>query len=80
MSQSRSKWRRGVAPIIKQVLEDSKGLSEKEINKALCDAYPFGEKKYHPYRIWRDEIKIQRGLKEPKPEKEIENPNQLKLF
>ena len=77
---SRSKWRRGCAPIIKQVLIDTKDFPEKEINKALCDAYPFGEKKYYPYRIWRDEIKIQRGLKEPPPKKEIENPNQLTLF
>lgn len=77
---SRSKWRKGCTPIIKQVLIDTKGLSEKEINKALCDAYPFGKKQYYPYRIWRDEIKIQLGLKEPLPKKEIENPNQLTLF
>jgi len=35
MSKSRSKWRRGCAPIIERVLIETKGLTEKEINKAL---------------------------------------------
>lgn len=54
-------WRDTARPIIAQVLKDTKGAPEKEISKALRDAYPFGERNYHPYKIWLDEIKVQRG-------------------
>ncbi len=60
-----SRWRRESAPIIAKVLEETRGKDEKEIKKALHDAYPFGERQYHPYKIWLDEIRRQRGLKWP---------------
>lgn len=56
-------WRDSARPIIQQVLKETKGQTEKEIKKALFDAYPFGERKYHPYKIWCHEIQIQRGKK-----------------
>lgn len=73
-------WRDYARPIITQVLKETKGQDEKAIRKALKEAYPFGERKYHPYKIWLDEIKVQRGLRtfghkpEPVPE------NQTKMF
>lgn len=73
-------WRDHAAPIISEVLKATKGLPEKDIKKALRDAYPFGVRKYHPYKIWLDEIKVQRGKRkfghrpEPTPE------NQTNLF
>ena len=74
-------WRQIAAPIIHQVLEDTKGLPEKEIKKALREAYPFGQRAMHPYKIWLDEIKKQRGLKPRKAHGSNEpGPNQLKLF
>jgi hypothetical protein len=30
------------------------------IHAALLAAYPFGERKYHPYKIWLSEIRRQR--------------------
>lgn len=54
-------WRDYARPIIQQVLKETKGQDEKAIRKALKDAYPFGERQYHPYKIWLDEIKVQRG-------------------
>lgn len=30
-----------------------------ELKQALHDAYPFGERAYHPYKIWLSEIKRQ---------------------
>lgn len=73
-------WRDIARPIIAEVLKENKGKDEKEIKKALYDAYPFGERAMHPYKIWNDEIKIQtgkkrRGVKLMKPDK-----NQQKLF
>lgn len=54
-----STWRAQAAPIIAKVLEDNYGKSNDEIRTALRDAYPFGERKYHPYKIWLNEIQRQ---------------------
>ena len=62
-----SRWRRASQPIIKRVLEETRGQDEKAIRKALRDAYPFGPKEYHPYKIWLSEIAIQRGTKKTTP-------------
>lgn len=87
MSKTYQTWREHCAPIIAKVLADTKGLTEKEIKKALRDAYPYGERAMHPYKIWCDEIKIQRGLKKRKlkgkPNKFAQidsDPNQLSIF
>jgi hypothetical protein len=74
----RGTWRASAKPIIQQVLRETRGQSEKEIRKALKDAYPWGERNYHPYKIWCDEIRVQRGLKRSKSE--IPNPDQTDLF
>ncbi len=71
-------WRDSARPIISKVLKDTEGKSEEEIKKALYNAYPWGERAMHPYKIWLDEIKVQRGLKKNKIE--IEDPDQLKLL
>lgn len=70
-------WRDSCKGIIHDVLKDSEGKTEKEIRKALSDAYPFGERKYHPYKIWLDEIKRQRGLKKVKRAMDIESHPKL---
>lgn len=54
-------WRDVARPIIAEVLRSTAGQDEKAIAKALRDAYPFGERRHHPYKIWRDEIWRQRG-------------------
>lgn len=59
MNQSR--WRSQAAPIIQKVLLENRGRDEAEVRKLLSAAYPFGERKYHPYKIWLDEIKRQTG-------------------
>jgi len=56
-----SYWRRIAAPIIARVLEQTAGRPESEVRAGLLAAYPFGPRKHHPYRIWRDEIRIQTG-------------------
>lgn len=54
-------WRDTAKPIIASVLESTTDLSLKERNKALREAYPFGKRAHHPYKIWLDEIAIQTG-------------------
>ena len=80
-------WRERCAPIIAKVLADTKGLTEKEIKKALRDAYPYGERAMHPYKIWCDEIQKQRGFKKRKKKGgkgkfvQVEaDPKQLSIF
>jgi hypothetical protein len=79
----KSYWRQISKPIIGKVLRKNRQKTDKEIRKALSNAYPFGEKARWPYKIWLDEIKLQwgkkRNLYKPK-ESEIEDPAQLKLF
>lgn len=53
-------WREHAAPIIARVLADTRGMSEQEIRRALFEAYPFGPRRYHPYKVWLSEIKRQR--------------------
>lgn len=62
-------WRDSARPIVAQVLRDTAGKTEAEIKKALFDAYPFGMRKYTPYKIWLDEIRRQRHI--PKKHKPI---------
>lgn len=71
-------WREHCRPIIAKVLADNKDKSEKEIRKELQNAYPYGQRAMHPYKIWCDEIRRQRGLK---PNKSQGNdPNQTSLL
>lgn len=84
---SESHWRNHAAPIIRRILEATAGKAEREVRRALRKAYPFGQRKYHPYRIWCDEIARQRGRKPPlgsfTPKASVrvqaENPNQAAL-
>jgi hypothetical protein len=65
---SESHWRNQAAPIIARVLAAHKGQSEKAVRMALRAAYPFGERKYHPYKIWCDEVNKQIGGKSKTPQ------------
>lgn len=65
MSQSR--WRDFAAPIIEEVIRCCgyhRGQCDlRFVRKAISATYPFGERKYHPYKIWCDEVRRQLGLK-----------------
>lgn len=74
----KSHWREYCAPIIAKVLDENKGKPEAVIKKALLEAYPFGQRKMHPYKIWLNEIQRQRGLVKVKGM--AHNPNQLTLL
>ncbi len=56
MSYNQSRWRNVAGPIIRKVLAENAGKDDKTVHAALLTAYPFGPRKYHPYRIWLDEI------------------------
>lgn len=73
-------WRDIARPIISEVLKSNEGKTDKEIRKALKDAYPWGERQYHPYKIWLDEIKVQLHKKKFGKKNNIVPKNQIKLF
>ena len=56
-------WRERLAPIIRQVIQDTQGQDDAVIRRALRDAYPCAERRGYAYQCWLDEIKRQRGLK-----------------
>lgn len=56
-------WRAEATLVIRETLGATRGQGEKEIRAALRKAYPFGERKYWPYKVWCDEVRHQRGLK-----------------
>ena len=77
-------WREKAAPIITRVLEETKESTPKERRKALAIAYPFGERKYWPYKVWLNEIRRQRdGWAPPERKRKMtpaNNPDQYGLF
>lgn len=56
-----SRWRKVARITIAQVIDQVGRENDYELRKALHFAYPFGERKYHPYRVWLDEVKRQLG-------------------
>lgn len=69
-------WREHCAPIIAKAIADNKGKDQKQIKKALKEAYPYGERARHPYKIWCSEVNRQMGKKvsnlKPQPSNQID--------
>lgn len=74
----KSSWREYAKPIIAKVIAEHQGEDVKAIRKALHDAYPFGIRQYHPYKIWLDECAVQLGTNKKKIEPP--DPNQMNLL
>lgn len=73
-------WRDIARPIIAKVLAENEGKTEQEKRKALKDAYPFGARQWHPYKIWLSEIKVQTKQIRFGQKKVNIDKNQQKLF
>lgn len=67
---ARRTWRSEASPIIRRVLETTRGKPEKEIKAALDAAYPFGSRSHWPFKIWCSEIRRQRGTMTAKQKRE----------
>lgn len=53
------KWRDHCRPIIAAVIEEVGASDMKVLRKALKEAYPYGERRMWPYKVWLSEIKNQ---------------------
>jgi len=71
-------WRDIARPIVSDVLRKTEG-NEAARKKGLYDAYPFGVRQYHPYKIWLDEIKVQTKARKFGKKNNVVNPNQQKI-
>jgi hypothetical protein len=56
-----SQWRVAARKAIQKAIADSAGKDDKDIRRAIKEAYPFGERARYPYKIWLDEVKALTG-------------------
>jgi len=52
-------WRDSAGPKIAEVIARVGTEDPKALRKALREAYPYGERKYWPYKVWLSEIRRQ---------------------
>lgn len=58
MASNQSVWRTRARMVIERTLQSlSPEATDTEKRRALFDAYPFGPRAHHPYRIWREEVR-----------------------
>lgn len=76
------RWRDRARPIIARVISEVGTEDKKKLRDALREAYPFGPRQYHPYKIWCHEIRVQLGeVTPPKNEATVRSsPGQMGLF
>ena len=56
---SESYWRRKSREIVAATIQSVGSDNPKTLHAALIEAYPFGERKHWPYKVWLDEIQRQ---------------------
>lgn len=72
-------WRESAAPIIAEVIRRVGRSDMCALRKALREAYPWGDRRMHPYKVWCSEIRRQLGHPIITPRKDASNP-QGELF
>lgn len=71
-------WRDKAAPIIACVIREHGRGDMKTLRRALREAYPFGERRAWPYKVWLAEVKRQLGHPLRRPA--ATNPEQIEMF
>ena len=51
-------WADKAREVIAKVKRANPGVEGEELKKLLSAAYPFGERQYHPYKVWLKEVKL----------------------
>lgn len=74
IAPARSYWRTRARTVIAEVIARTGTDDPARLQRELTAAYPFGERRSHPYKIWRDEIRRQLAGSPPPPD------GQLSLF
>lgn len=55
-------WREVAQRVIAEVRRAHPKAAGPELRRLLRDAYPWGPRRYHPYRIWCEEVRRALGL------------------
>lgn len=55
-----SKYRKEFRQLIHLILTEMQGKPDRDINRALRNAFPYGARKNWPYKMWLKEIRLQR--------------------
>lgn len=74
MNPNESHWRNASRQVIAGVKEANPSADRAELKKLLFKAYPFGMRRYHPYKIWCEEVRIALGVKKKPAMKAWEIP------
>lgn len=61
------KWRRRVQGAIAKCLAEHNPQTAAEFRKVVFDYYPFGMRKYTPYKVWLEEVKAEAERIEHQP-------------
>lgn len=74
-------WRAHSAKVIKRVIKRVGTADRQALQQAISEAYPFGERRNYPYKVWRDEVAkhlamVEQGRFEPR----LPAPIQQSLF
>ena len=60
-------WRDKASAVIQQVIQQNPGADEKTLRTLISQAYPYGQREHHPYKIWLDEVKKAMARTFPSP-------------
>lgn len=67
-----SHWRTHAEKVIRDVLKANPDATLKELRTLLREAYPFGPRAMHPYKIWCSEVRAQLAEKFGKPKQSLD--------
>lgn len=67
-----SRWRTEPKKVIERAIRDMPyGTDRAALRKLISNAYPFGDRALHPYKIWLDETRKQLDRRFPKPKEPL---------
>lgn len=74
--------RRTIHRVAAEAKRDNPAITEPELRKMISDAYPFGPRQYHPYKMWLSEVKAFFASPETRKDRPpvIEKLNDLPMF
>lgn len=59
-------WERTAREVIERVRKENPTVRGQELKALLSKVYPFGERKYHPYKVWLKLVNEVCGTTKPK--------------
>ena len=80
---TKSQWRKYANGVIVRIIKQNPKADLFQLKKLIREAYPFGERAMHPYKIWCSEVYnclVQAGKMDRKQIPNEHSPNQTELF